>query len=364
MQLLSSALPFLMVLLSCYLLKHLCDQFEIGAGFLGRNLPAGVKGATINAMGSSMPEMFTVIACLFFFNDPAMVLVGLGVTAGSAIFNGCVIPAISILVARDSNGKKVDFIELDKGSLLRDIFWVFVAEIALVVILGFGAITMSMVILLNLIYVGYAVHLYIHSKRNGTDSVEEYEEDSVEPSNYGTLGDLLAFNFYYLLFKNNGLRVSTAIVVLVLAILGISAASHLLVEGIVGAADVMGIPQFFSGMILGAAASSIPDLILSIKDARKGNYEDAVANPLGSNTFDTTVAFAAPLLVWFLINGENSLALTQDGALTMLRISIIAVTIGVAASLLFKYRRVTKSVAYTLLGIFGTWVGFVVYLLA
>ena len=82
MEILTMAAPFLMVLLSCYLLKHLCDQFEIGANFLGRNMPAGVKGATINAVGSSMPEMFTVVACLFFFNDPQMVLVGLGVTAG------------------------------------------------------------------------------------------------------------------------------------------------------------------------------------------------------------------------------------------------------------------------------------------
>ena len=363
MEILTMAAPFLMVLLSCYLLKHLCDQFEIGANFLGRNMPAGVKGATINAAGSSMPEMFTVVACLFFFNDPQMVLVGLGVTAGSAIFNGCVIPALAILMAKDKNGRKVRSISLDKSALLRDLFWVFAAEITLVLLLGFNSITIASVLLLNAIYVGYAIHLYIDAKRHGTNVVEEYEEESVEPSSLGVLGDVMKFNFYNLIFKNRGLNTMSAIVVLGLAIIGISAASHLLVEGIVGSAAVLGIPAFFSGMVLGAAASSIPDLILSVKDAQKGEYEDAVANPLGSNTFDTTVALALPLLVWFLINGVDSLPLQQDGALTMLRVSIIAVTLGVAASLVLKYKNITHGVAYTLLGIFAVWLGFVVYLL-
>lgn len=355
------ATPFVFILLSCYLLKYLCDQFEIAAGFLGRNMPAGVKGATVNAIGSSAPEMATVIACLFFFNDPQMVLVGLGVTAGSAIFNGCVIPALSILFAKDESGRKVDTIALNKSALLRDVFWVLVAEITLVAVLGFNHITITSVVILNLVYFGYALHLYLDAKRHGDNDVEEYEEESED---YGSvLKNLLAFNFYKLIFNNSGLNTKSALVVLGLAILGITATSHMLVEGVVGVAEVVGVPAFFSGMVLGAAASSIPDLILSIKDARKGEYEDAVANPLASNTFDTTVALALPLLVWFLINGESALPLEQDGALTMLRVSIIAVTVGVAASLITKYRAITKGVAYTLLAIFAAWLCFVVSLL-
>ena len=48
------------------------------------------------------------------------------------------------------------------------------------------------------------------------------------------------------------------------------------------------------GVIIAAAATSVPDTILSIKDARKGNYNDAISNALGSNIFDICFAFLGP----------------------------------------------------------------------
>jgi cation:H+ antiporter len=361
MELFNATWPFALILVACYILKYSCDTFEQSAAYLGRNMPAGVKGATVNAVGSSMPEMFVVVSALFFFDDPAMVMVGLGVTAGSAIFNGCVIPALSILLAKDKQGNKVKSIQLDKKSLLRDLFWVLIAEIALVTFLGFDALTVMMAVTLNAIYVGYAVHLYIDSRGHEADE-EAYEYEEIESK--GIIGNIFIFNFNSLFFGNKDFSLTRAIVVLALAVLIISGASHLLVEGIVGAADIMGVPAFFSGLILGAAASSIPDLILSVKDARKGNYEDAVANPLASNTFDTTIAFALPLLVWFALNGVDSLAIEQSDGLTLLRWSIIGVTVAVGASLLFKHTNVTKNVAFFLLSIFVVWAGAMTYLIA
>jgi cation:H+ antiporter len=351
------AMPFLFVLFACYFLKYACDIFEQAAAFIGRFMPAGIKGATVNAIGSSMPEMCVVIACLFYYDDPAMVMVGLGVTAGSAIFNGCVIPAISIILARDKQGKKVDKIVLCKRTLIRDVFWVLLAEIALIICLGYDAITIQMTIILNLIYVGYAIHLYRDSKKYGVDE-DDYEYEEIEDK--GFIRNVLTFNVNALFFGNKEFNTFRALTVLIIAILIISGASHLLVEGVVGTANVMGIPAFFSGMVLGAAASSIPDLILSAKDAQKGEFEDAVANPLASNTFDTTIAFALPLLVWLLINDVSSLPLEQNEGLTFLRWSIIGITGAVASSLIFKYANVTKSVAYFLLALFVGWAGTVV----
>jgi len=360
MELFNAVWPFALILFSCYVLKYSCDTFEQSAAYLGRNMPAGVKGATVNAIGSSMPEMCVVIACLFFFNDPTMVMVGLGVTAGSAIFNGCVIPALSILMAKDENGNKVDSISLDKKALMRDVFWVLTAEIALIICLGFDSFTILMAVILNLIYVGYGINLYINSIGHESDE-DDYEYEEIESK--GFFSDILTFNFNSLFFRNRDFSLWRAIAVLAAAIIVISAASHVLVEGVVGAADIMSVPAFFSGLVLGAAASSIPDLILSIKDARKGEYEDAVANPLASNTFDTTIAFAAPLLVWFLIHGESSLPLVPEDGLEILRWSIVGVTAAVAGSLLFKYANVTKGVAWFLLAIFGGWAtGIAMYL--
>ncbi|MFT6386915.1 MAG: cation:H+ antiporter [Cellvibrionaceae bacterium] len=341
------------ILLSCYLLKYACDTFEQAAGYLGRNFPAGVKGATVNAIGSSMPEMCVVIACLFWFNDPSLVMVALGVTAGSAIFNGCVIPALSIIMAKDENGKEVDHIVLTKRVLLRDVFWVLTAEIALVFFLGFNSFTIWMAVVLNFIYFLYAVHLYFDAKNHDGGEVDKYEYEEIEDK--GLVANIFSFNFNALFFSNRALTLTTALIVLSLAIAIISGASHILVVGVLGSASVLGVPEFFAGLVFGAAASSVPDLILSLKDAQKGEYEDAVANPLASNTFDTTIAFALPLLVWFIINGVDSLPLVQDGNLTILRWSIIGITAAVAASLLLNYKQVTKNTAYVLLSLFVLW---------
>ncbi|MFT6914816.1 MAG: cation:H+ antiporter [Motiliproteus sp.] len=351
MELYNAVWPFALILLACYLLKYSCDTFEQSASYLGRNMPAGVKGATVNAIGSSMPEMAVVVSCLFFFNDPGMVMVGLGVTAGSAVFNGCVIPALSILLAKDEHGNKVNSISLNKNALLRDLFWVLTAEISLIYFLGFDAFTITMAVVLNVIYIGYGVHLYIDSRGHEADDDYEYEEIN----DYGIIGNILSFNFNSLFFSNKTFNLTRALVVIASATAIITGASHILVEGVVGAAEIMGVPAFFSGLILGSAASSIPDLLLSVKDARNGNYEDAVANPLASNTFDTTVAFALPLMVWFMIYGVDSLVIEQSDGLTFLRWSIVAVTAAVGASLLFKYTNVTKNVAFGLLAMFAIW---------
>lgn len=351
---LNSLLPFVYIIFSCYLLKYACDTFEQAAGYLGRNFPPGVKGATVNAIGSSMPEMCVVIACLFWFDDPSLVIVALGVTAGSAIFNGCVIPALSIIMAKDEDGKAVEHIELNKRTLLRDVFWVLTAEIALIICLGFNSFTIGMAVILNIIYCLYAVHLYFDAKNHmvGEDE-DEYEYEEIEDK--GIIPNVFSFNFNALLFSNRTFTLTSALVVLSLAIAVISGASHILVEGVLGSAAVLGVPQFFAGLVFGAAASSVPDLVLSIKDAQKGEYEDAVANPLASNTFDTTIAFALPLLAWFVINGVDSLPLVQDANLTILRWSIVGVTVAVAASLLLNYKKVTKKIAYFLLALFAIW---------
>jgi cation:H+ antiporter len=366
METLMMAWPFLAILAAGYILKYSCDSFEGSAGYLGRNMAPGIKGATVNAVGSSMPELFSVVACLFFFNDPQMFAVGLGITAGSAIFNGCIIPALSILWARDSKGKPVDKIVLDRNSLLRDIFWVLLAEISLVILLGFNDLTIWGAVALNAIYVGYAFHLYWDSR--GTPSESDYEEELMDDK--GVVGNLLTFNLNGLMFGNSSYTARSALFVLLGSVVVIAAASHLLVEGIVGIPAVVEattgwvLPNFFVGLVLGAAASSVPDLILSVKDARKGNGMDAVSNPLASNTFDTTISIGLPLLAWLLWTGANGIELTQGEGLTELRMSIIAVTIAVAASLLFKYKAVTRGVAWTLLSIYAGWVAFAVMLMS
>ncbi len=345
-------LPFVQVLLSCVILKYACDLFEQNAGYLGRNMPAGIKGATVNAIGSSMPEMMSAVSLLFFYNDPDLFGIALGITAGSGVFNTAVIPSLAILFAKDEDGKPVDHIELDRKSLLRDVFWVVASDVALIAMIFNGYISVWMAVVLNLIYVGYAINLYMDAKKSGSNEVEDYEEEELD--NWGLIGNIFTFNFKPVLFGDKPLNTGSAITLLAIAIVIITLGSHIMVEGVIGSSDVLGIPNFISGLILGAAASSIPDLILSVKDARKGEYEDAVANPLASNTFDTSISVGLPLLIWLLVHDLDGIALTAEN-MEALRISVVGMSAAVGCTLLFKHKRVTKSTAWLMLSMYGVW---------
>ena len=52
-------IPVAFIILSSYIIWKSTESFAISADFLGRNMSSGVKGATINAIASSMPEFLT-----------------------------------------------------------------------------------------------------------------------------------------------------------------------------------------------------------------------------------------------------------------------------------------------------------------
>ncbi len=72
----------------------------------------------------------------------------------------------------------------------------------------------------------------------------------------------------------------------------------------------LGIPVMFVALILASAASSFPDTIISIKDAQRGQYDDAISNALGSNIFDICFALGFPLFIFTLIHGP--IAMSQE----------------------------------------------------
>jgi len=70
----------------------------------------------------------------------------------------------------------------------------------------------------------------------------------------------------------------------------------------------MNMPAMFVAVIFASMATSVPDTVISIRDARRGNYDDAVANALGSNIFDICFALGFPLFVFTLAHGPISMA--------------------------------------------------------
>jgi Ca2+/Na+ antiporter len=67
--------------------------------------------------------------------------------------------------------------------------------------------------------------------------------------------------------------------------------------------------------------------VISIRDARDGDYDDAVANALGSNIFDICFALGFPLFVYTLINGPIQLTEGVARQSAELRFLLLCLTI-------------------------------------
>jgi len=116
-------------------------------------------------------------------------------------------------------------------------------------------------------------------------------------------------------------------VLLICATLVIAAACAGLVEGCKGIAEAMNINPLFIALILVAAASSVPDTIISIKDAKKGNYDDALSNVLGFNIFDITISMGLPLAIFLLFTGQKINFIEAGPTFIDIRIMLLLVTI-------------------------------------
>merc|ERR1712096_115436 len=80
--------------------------------------------------------------------------------------------------------------------------------------------------------------------------------------------------------------------------------TYVMVDGPERVGGIMGIPQVVMGLIVLAAGTSVPDAIGSIVVAKAGKGDMAVANAVGSNTFDILLGLGAPWLAATLIRQE------------------------------------------------------------
>ncbi|MDY6764958.1 MAG: sodium:calcium antiporter, partial [Halobacteria archaeon] len=73
------------------------------------------------------------------------------------------------------------------------------------------------------------------------------------------------------------------------------------VEQLVGAVESLGhtfgIPEFLAGITIIAAATSLPDTLVSVRSARDDRGATSLGNVLGSNTFDLLVVIPAGVLI-------------------------------------------------------------------
>ncbi|WP_062059740.1 sodium:calcium antiporter [Aquimarina longa] len=327
-------LSLFLIVVCCLIIWRASDGFETASEFLGRNLSEGVRGATINAIGSSMPELFTTLFFLFVLKDKDGFAGGIGTTAGSAIFNGMIIPAVVILVVilKRLNSS----VQVSRKVLFRDGISLLICEFVLIFLLGGTTLNWTHGLVLVFLYVAYVVYMLSSMKSSGEESVEEEdeeeedeeeedEEEEDEEEEGSFFKNLITLNLEPV-FVREKINSSNAWSLLIFSMIIIGSACLLLVKSCEWLGDELHIPIYFIAVVLASAATSVPDTILSMKDAQKGNYDDAVSNALGSNIFDVCFALGLPLILFTVIYGPITMSPETVTNISELRILLFILT--------------------------------------
>ncbi len=229
-------------------------------------IPASVRGATFDAVSSSLPEFLTSLAGLLLLKEKWLE-VGIWTIWGSAIFNILIIPALVLLfykwrqirietkwVKRDSIFYILSILILLVGLYTYQLFWMWVA--------------------LVVTYAAYIFYLYKQSLEHRKNNVQEIQDayDEVKDE------------------KINYLKILVSLILI-----------YVWVEASIKAAEwignQLGISMLVVSLVLLAGITSIPDTLLSIKASKKWNIDAGLSNAVGSNIFDICIGLWVPLLI-------------------------------------------------------------------
>ena len=290
------------------------DGFETASEYIGRHLTDGVRGATINAIASSIPELFTTIFFLLLLKDAEGFAGGVGTTAGSAIFNGMIIPALVIIVVLVFGVARS--IEVSRRVIFRDGIALILCELVLILVLSSFRLEWWHGLLLMLMYGAYVIYMVSAMKKRQKNTTVDLapeekavhsvsEEEKNEASSW--VGTFLKLDLEHLIIGNKKINSRNAWTLLLVSTAIIAAACAILVYACESFGEAVGFPIYFVAVIIAAASTSVPDTIISMRDGMRGNYDDAISNALGSNIFDICFALGLPLFLYTIAYGPIDL---------------------------------------------------------
>ena len=356
-------IPLIFIVICCIIIWKASNGFEVSSEYLGRNLSDGARGATINAIASSMPELFTTIFFLIYLKDTDGFSGGIGTTAGSAIFNGMIIPALVIFVVLFS--KVASEIRVSKKVVLRDGLSLIAAETVLVFLISGDTLNWWHGFILIITYALYVFYMLSTMSSTKTKYSYSHNKNSVKDENYeqGFIKSLLILDLETLVIGKSKINNKNGWALLIISMLIIGAACLILVAAcemigaetytlpIIGELNGLNIPIMFVAVILASAATSLPDTILSIRDAQNGKYNDAISNALGSNIFDVCFALGLPLFLYCIFYGPITMSPEIVQFSSELRILLLILTI-IAFFVYYIGSRMTKIKGFILLSFY------------
>ena len=262
-------------------------------------LPQVVQGSVVAAVGSSFPELATVAVSAL---GGALGL-GTGAIVGSAIFNVLVIPAVAGISTEED-------IEANRTLVYKEAQFYMLAVSALVITFAMAVIyhpvggtefiTGEMRRYLAAMPLAlYGLYIFIQAQDTADHEADPDSRDGIDARRQW--GYLLA-----------GLAV-------------ILVAVHELVGAVETIGAAVGVGEFIMGATVAAAATSLPDALVSVRAARDDRGVASLANVLGSNTFDLLVAIPVGVLIVGTWSFNFELAVPLFAVLTLATILLFTV---------------------------------------
>ena len=243
------------------------DWFVDGASAVAGNFKISkmLIGLTIVAFGTSAPEFAVSIKSLLSGSGDIV----LGNVVGSNIFNILLILGISAcvhtLTVKNNTVKKELPITLLMSTLLFTLLSdnLFDSNLTNMFTRGDGFV----LLLFFLVFVYYLISLM----RNKTE--DEVDEEKL-------------------------MKLPKAILLTVLGITGIVLGSNYVVDSASYIAEMLGVSQRMIGLTIIAMGTSLPELVTSVIATKKGEYDIAIGNVVGSNIFNFGVVIGLPVLLF------------------------------------------------------------------
>lgn len=235
-------------------------------------LPDIVAGAIVVAVGSSFPELATVVISTVLHGQFEL---GVSAIVGSALFNILIIPALAGLFAKDQ-------LESNRDLVYKEAQFYMLSVAVLLITFSFAAIYNPVEngpgIILGemdrtlaiLPFAMYGLYLFVQWQ----DTMDFEPEAEPEEIAVGKQWLTLLFSLGIILLGVEGL-----------------------VQAAINFGEVLDTPSFLWGITVVAAATSIPDAFVSVKAARAGKAVTSLANVLGSNVFDLLVCIPIGVLI-------------------------------------------------------------------
>lgn len=273
-----------------------------------------IIGLTVVGFGTSAPELVVTVQAAL---DDRVGL-AIGNVVGSNISNLLLILGVGAIIFP---------LVCQKAAAMRDGTLMMGATVILVVLGVIGEIVLWQGIVMLVILVGYMTYSYKDDKKR-----HQAGEPDDEPEELEAAPDKPLLIYGYV----------------IIGLIGLVVGAHFLVEGAVGIARALGVPESVIGLTMVALGTSLPELTATAIAAARKQTELAIANVMGSNAFNVLMILGVTVLI-------RPLPVVEDIQAIDIWV-MLAATVSVMVLIFTRKFTITRAWGFVLLG------GYVAYI--